>query len=62
MMTKADEAKARRRARILAAAAERGIQVEQLANGWRLRGPGVDLVCADLAVLRVEVDLRPGGG
>ena len=60
-MTKADEAKARRRARILAAAADRGIEVVRLANGWRLRGPGVDLVCADLAVLRVEVDLRPGG-
>ena len=61
-MTKAEEAKARRRERILAAAADRGIQVEQLAHGWRLRGPGVDLVCADLAVLRVEVDLRPDSG
>lgn len=58
-MTKTDEANARRRARILAAAADRGIEVVQLTHGWRLRGPGVDLVCADLAVLRVEVDLRP---
>ena len=25
-------------------------------------GPGADLVCADLAMLRVEVNLRPDNG
>lgn len=48
----------RRRDRVLAAAAARGIRVEPLGSGWRLVGPGVDLVCADLAALSPEV-LKP---
>lgn len=38
----------KRRERFLSECNQRGIAVMPFGKGWRLTGPGVDLMCADL--------------
>jgi hypothetical protein len=48
----------KQREKIMAECERRGIVVEQKGQAFVLRGPGVDLKCADLAILD-ERDLQP---
>jgi hypothetical protein len=44
---------------VRAACAERGIDIRRHGDGFRLVGPGVDLLVADLSFVRLPFDLMP---
>ncbi len=53
-----DQRKQQQREAIRAQCEARGIKLEQRECSYRLTGPGVDLICSDLANLDAN-DLRP---
>lgn len=55
---KRPDARTRRVAEIQRLAAERGIKIERQGQAWRLTGPGVSILAADLSNLS-PVDLAP---